>query len=344
MSCSKDNKCSVKGKIKCVYQPNVVLSKSCKRNDQVYKVVASENISPDFVRCTTGGNVYVSEKFDGTCCLINEYHGRPWLWARHDIKPNKPADKRFKAYQHKKNEYILSNENDQKYPEFEWDVENDFKEAPDDWIPASGLEKAVPDDIGHMVGWVPVDPSLRQHLWHLSAVHFNDAIGLFLKDSKNVNEPMNIQVDKLENYYGKTFELIGSNVNGNPYRLGCKKSPIHVLVQHGEFSVSEFPILENSLSHSNLVEWFNENTNGNLEGIVWHTVDGKMFKLHRHHLDLKWPVDNLRIFSRAVTIDMSKYEGMGGNRNTLLEKLKLLDRKLFDLITEISIEEIKNGQ
>lgn len=339
MSTSNDYKCSVKGKIKCVFQSKVILSKSGKRNDQLYKVVASENLSPDFLNSSKSDNINITEKFDGTCCLIAEYHGRPWLWARHDIKPNKPADKRFKAYQQSKNEYMLSNDNDQKYPDFKWDVENDFKEAPDDWIPASGLDKAVPDDIGHMVGWVPVDPSLRQHLWHLSTVHFNDGVGLFLKDSKDNNEPMRIEVDRLENYYGKTFELIGSNVNGNPYKLGTKKDPIHVLIQHGGFTMKDFPdVLENNVTHDGLVEWFNNKSDGNIEGIVWHHVDhGKMFKLHRHHLDLKWPVDNLRLFSKQVTIDMEKYECIGSSKNRLFEKLKYYHGSVVDSITELSV-------
>jgi len=179
---TREQKCHVKGKIKCVFQPKVIVSKSGKRNDQMYKVVASENLSTDFVRYVQEKNLVVSEKFDGTCCFIGEFRGRPWLWARHDIKPTKSAEKRFKSYQHMKNEHLVANVNEEKLPDFVWDVENDFKEPPDEWVPASGLdrEEALPDDIGHIVGWVPVDPSLRQHLWHLSAVNLNEGIGLFL--------------------------------------------------------------------------------------------------------------------------------------------------------------------
>ena len=326
-----------------MYQPKVVSCKSRKHNDQMYKVVASEEISNDFIRYIKEGNLNVSEKFDGTCCLVAEFHGRPWLWARHDIKPNKQADKRFKAYQHSKNEHILSG-SDEQLPNFVWDRHNDFKEAPEDWIAASGVDKeeVLPDDIGHMVGWVPVDPSLRQHLWHLSAVNFNDGVALFLNDSI-LDGPIKIQVCKLEKYKGKTFELIGTHVNGNPYKLGCKKNPIHVLVQHGEFTIKEFPDFESGLTHYNLINWFNKQFDGHVEGIVWHAHDGQMFKLHRHHLDLKWPIENLRLSSRVINIDMSKYEANGYNHNTLFEKLKTIDGKTFANSSELSNENFEKS-
>ena len=345
----QDEKCSVKGKIKCIFQPRVVQSTSGKRNDQMYKVVASEQISPDF-ECYMNNEeekcgVYASEKLDGTCCYIREFHGRPWLWARHDIKANKPAEKRFKAYQHAKNEHAVTNQgDDEKFPPFEWDMENDFKEAPDDWIAASGAsrEDATPDDIGHIVGWVPVDPSLRQHLWHLSAVNLNDGTGLFLYDGCRKQEgnstgaSMELQVDDLQKHCGKTFELIGTHVNANPYKLGCKKSPIHMLVQHGEFKMA-FPMTSEKWSHESLKAWFDGEVDGMVEGVVWHAQDGKMFKLHRHHLDLKWPLNDLRMLSRSLRVDLHRYEGSVACRpNALFEKLKTVDGKSFDNIDSLS--------
>ena len=74
----------------------------------------------------------------------------------------------------------------------------------------------VPDDIGHLVGWVPVDPSLRMHVWHLSVVDLNRGEGLFLSEEQP-GGPMKIHRVKLEDLLGKTFELIGTNVNANPY-------------------------------------------------------------------------------------------------------------------------------
>ena len=83
-------------------------------------------------------------------------------------------------------------------------------------------EKAIPDDIGHLVGWVPIDPSLRTHLWHLSVVDLKRGEGLFLKDKPKGK--LQISIEKLENFLGKTFELIGTNVNANPYG-----KPFHIM-------------------------------------------------------------------------------------------------------------------
>jgi len=333
-----EQKCPVKGKIKCVFRPKVIASKSGKRNDQTYKVVASENLSTDFLQYVQEKNLVVTEKFDGTCCFIGHFHGRPWLWARHDIKPIKSAEKRFKAYQHSKNEHLVAHGGEEKFPDFVWDVECDFKEPPDEWVPASGVDRkdALPDDIGHIVGWVPVDPSLRQHLWHLSSVNLNEGVGLFLYDKNGSQGPALIEIDRLEKHCGKTFELIGTHVNGNPYKLGCKKNPIHLLVQHGEFLVDSFPIMENDTSHTKLETWFMEEKSGHLEGLVWHANDGQMFKLHRHHLNLKWPLDDLRIFNRSIFIDLHQYEANSHHRNVLFEKLKTIDGMTFDGIESLS--------
>lgn len=72
------------------------------------------------------------------------FQGKPWLWARHDVKPTKAADRRFKAYQHKKNEKLVNGDvtNDENLV-FEWDAQNDFKEKPENWKPASGSDLGV---------------------------------------------------------------------------------------------------------------------------------------------------------------------------------------------------------
>lgn len=59
--------------------------------------------------------------------------------------------------------------------------------------------------------------------------------------------------------------------------LGNKKEPFHVLVRHGEIPVKSFPPLENGWNHELLREWFL--TDEQMEGVVWHCADGKMFKV-----------------------------------------------------------------
>merc|ERR1712080_322463 len=107
-------------------------------------------------------------------------------------------------------------------------------------------------------------------------------------------------------------------------------------VQHGEFMVDTFPSFEKGLTHTDLMTWFDEQSDGHVEGIVWHAEDGKMFKLHRQHLGLKWPIDGLRIFSHPVSIDMHEYEVNGHNHNSLFEKLKTVDGKTFKNIAELT--------
>ena len=75
-------------------------------------------------------------KIDGTSCLIDTYNGRPWLWARHDVKPNKEGDKKFKEWKQSQQEQEISNNKDLASV---LDVHVDFKNFPEDWKSATGM-------------------------------------------------------------------------------------------------------------------------------------------------------------------------------------------------------------
>ena len=78
------------------------------------------------------------------------------------------------------------------------------------------VSSICPTDNGHLVGWVPVDPSARTHIWHLSAVDL--ICGRFVcLNEKAGDESLVARIEYLDDYLGKTFELIGTKVNGNPY-------------------------------------------------------------------------------------------------------------------------------
>ena len=95
-----------------------------------------------------------------------------------------------------------------------------------------------------------------------------------------------LTLEPLGNYVGKTLELIGTHVNANPYGIGCKKLPLHVLVVHGSIPFTERP----PLGFTELAEFVsNVDKQGGIEGIVWHCRDKSLYKLHCHHLNLKWP-------------------------------------------------------
>ena len=101
---------NVQQKIHCVFDSVVIEEPTSKRTHQPYKVLAGDTIRKEAIDCDIH-NACATEKIDGTCTLIEMWNGRPWLWARHDRKPHKIADKRFKKYQaaHRQvlNEYEL---------------------------------------------------------------------------------------------------------------------------------------------------------------------------------------------------------------------------------------------
>ena len=61
--------------------------------------------------------------------------------------------------------------------------------------------------------------------------------------------------------------------------MGYKQNPIHLLVRHGEFKLERLPLMENEWTHDRLKTFFNSNSEGLLEGIVWHSENGSMFKV-----------------------------------------------------------------
>ncbi|CAH1793714.1 unnamed protein product [Owenia fusiformis] len=293
---------SVQQKMPCLYQTVVIEEESSKRSWQPYRVVASENIRQaaldSNISSATG-----SEKFDGTCVYVHEFHEKPWLWARHDSKPNKAADKRFKKFQASHRSWMLHGKPEAE-PTFKWNIDKDFKEIPKDWIPAEGVRvlngRAQPDDNGHIPGWVPIDPTLRTHLWHLSVVDLEKGLCITLQSK---DDHFEITFKWLSDFLGQTLELIGTNVNANPYGLGSKEKPIHVLVPHGAIGFSIPPPQD----YSTLKEWFVNDPEGQVEGVVWLCTNGNMFKVHRHHLDLKWPIEKL-CFNNTRVLISTKFE------------------------------------
>lgn len=248
--------CNVSDKMPCIFETRVDEGvESSKRAGQNYRVVAcADNVRPDAAKVLE--SCVATEKIDGTCCIVKMFDGKPWLWARHDLRPKKSAAKRPIA-------------------------EKDYKEPPPNWTPA---RSKIPGENGHIFGWVPVDPTARTHCWHLAAVDLNASTArVFGSDARVTDVPL-IDLNEC------TMELIGTNVNGNPYKLGSKNEPVHFLVRHGSIEVEHLSFPEG------IREWF-ETEEGQVEGIVWHCrADGRtMYKLHRHHLGLPWPVERPKL-------------------------------------------------
>jgi len=286
--------CSVRDKISCVFETTVVPgTASKKRPDQTFQVVAAAGrLRPDAAFIFNGeSSAHPTEKLDGTCAAVLKWNGRPWLWARHDRKPNKTAEKRFRAFTSERQCRSAGVDEDA----FVWNVETDFKVVPPGWTAAgSGL----PDAGGHIPGWVPIDTQSRMHCWHLSAVDLEEpAVALVLQPQSN-SSGLEITLWPLAELDGCTMELIGTNVNANPYHLGSRQYPIHFLVRHGIMQ-----ICDELHTPECLLDWFDTEV-GAVEGIVWHCADESLFKLHRHHLGLKWPIELPHLITLPVVVNL----------------------------------------
>lgn len=297
---------SVQQKISCIFETAVLDEQSSKRESQQYKVVATDVIKQSAI----DGDVHsarVTEKLDGTCCYISKFEDKPWLWARYDRKLTKGAEKRFRKFQSQQQKLTRGEGSRNGQEKFEWDLQKDFKDTPPYWIPASGVKimdgSPLADDIGHTPGWVPISPASRQYCWHLSAVDLQNGLALVLREAPGT-DCLLLEAKPLSDLEGHTAELIGTNINGNPYGIGSKKNPCHMLVVHGSISIRNPPKIDSKT----LKEWFQ--TNGNVEGIVWHCENKSLFKLHRNHIGLPWPVKEPALSDRRVEIlvDIGPYE------------------------------------
>ncbi|XP_025737026.1 RNA ligase 1 isoform X2 [Callorhinus ursinus] len=285
---------SVQRKMPCVFVTEVKEEPSTKREHQPFKVLATETLSHKAL----DADIYSAlptEKVDGTCCYITTYKGQPYLWARLDRKPNKLAEKKFKNY-------LQSKQNSK---EFFWNVEEDFKPVPECWIPAKEIEQLngnpMPDENGHIPGWVPVEKHNKQYCWHSSVVNYEFEVALILQQHPDDPGLLEISAVPLSDLLEQTLELIGTNINGNPYGLGSKKYPLHLLIPHGAFQIRNLP----TLKHNDLLSWFEGCREGKIEGIVWHCNDGCLIKVHRHHLGLCWPIPDTYMNSKPVIINMN---------------------------------------
>ncbi|KAK3727699.1 hypothetical protein RRG08_032656 [Elysia crispata] len=310
----------VQQKIPCVYAIGVTDESSEKRKQQTYKVTAT--------RCLHSkaqfeiASAIPTEKLDGTCCLVELFEGQPWLWARHDRKPSKAGERKFAQYK--------KNFKGKEVPDFSWNPEKDFKEVPPNWVPANRLEVVdgvvMPDKLGHTPGWVPVGLESRQHCWHLSAVSIEDGLALVLRESKDHIGELVLKAQPLSDLVGQTCELVGSNINGNPYGLGNKKNPMHFLVPHGSMSIA----CPSPDDQEALLTWLNGETSvSGVEGIVWHCTNGELYKLHRHHLNLSWPIKDPRLSQQPVRVEV---ELTDTSRNKANEDSA---RQLDDLFTAL---------
>lgn len=215
------------------------------------KYLATNKIYPELLDKLKNGIKYrPTGKIDGTCCNIKD--GR--IWKRRDLKSE--------------------------------------REKPHDWI----MTGKQPDNTtGHLIGIMPLD---KGDVWHLDC---------YVKKSENtktktyiMEKIMILDLNKegngleykeidTESLNGCSVEIMGPKFQKNPHKL-----KMHCVMKHGIITLNDFPDLTHYIDNSSdilndIKNWFTNSQQGPyLEGVVLHLDDGSMFKLHRHHLDMKW--------------------------------------------------------
>lgn len=91
----------------------------------------------------------------------------------------------------------------------------------------------------HNQGWVPVEKDNKQYCWHSSVLDYQQGAALVLRPSVDDQDGLELAAVPLAELLEETLELIGTNVNGNPYGEGgrrgrglidCKQSSERVLL------------------------------------------------------------------------------------------------------------------
>ena len=149
--------------------------------------------------------------------------------------------------------------------------------------------KAVNGRENTHIGWVPVLEK-SAYPWHHSTFHAESARGLVLLPVDE--QTCELTTKPLESLLNQTVELIGTKINGNPYKLGDLKTPFHVLVPHGAFPVKNLP---GECTFEEMRTWMETQ---HIEGIVWNG----QYKLTRRHLNLKWPLKSTSLMRRSITV------------------------------------------
>lgn len=299
--------CTVRSKIKCIFEIDVNFEKSAelKLSKKYFYVSASETFRNEFLLKKKEGCL-PTEKIDGTSTIIKKYNDKAWLWVRRDRKLKKQAAAKK-----------IENEET-----FVFDIDN-YKIVPEDWIAGESYiddktGQLVPDKQGEIMGWIPLD-SDKMHKWHAETVDYDNNRILVLNVLKENDElTFELNLDLLSDHEGQSFELIGTNINGNPYKIGTKKCPIHFLILHGCIPVCNF--LKGDFNYESITNWFvnEEENNRGMEGIVWHCSDGDMFKLTMPHLKLKWPTENTKLNTRPILINITNTDTSNKYINRLL--------------------------
>eukprot|EP00996_Jenningsia_fusiforme_P002255 NODE_3091_length_1052_cov_24.282154_g2839_i0.p1 GENE.NODE_3091_length_1052_cov_24.282154_g2839_i0~~NODE_3091_length_1052_cov_24.282154_g2839_i0.p1 ORF type:complete len:293 (+),score=54.45 NODE_3091_length_1052_cov_24.282154_g2839_i0:96-881(+) len=247
---------AVTDKIPCIYEIEVTPAASKKHAGQNFSTIATGRLAAGCAAIVADG--VATEKIDGTCCMVR--NGQ--LCRRHDRKLSKQGEAN-----------LLKLPSDAEFADISWQP-GDWKDVPATWT------TDFPCPTGrHWIGWVPVT---AEDKWHATALSPDGLAANLVVPKEGGGGGFEVRSEPLAAHEGESFELIGSKVQSNPYRL---PGTAHLLVRHGSLAFAEKP----PTTLAELVKWFENDPNGAVEGIVWHSPHG-MAKIHRHHLGLPWPL------------------------------------------------------
>lgn len=150
------------------------------------------------------------------------------------------------------------------------DIKKTILNAPVDWFPTSGTE---PDKGGHIIGFRSLDTK-KGDKWHLMALDKDDNSKARFLEYNSKNKTFYYITRSIEDFNGKTVELLGPHVNGNKHKLD-----LHAYIIHGSVEV-DAPWK----THSEFKSWL-DNEGIIYEGIVIHDIgNNSLYKCHRGHL------------------------------------------------------------
>lgn len=203
-----------------------------------------------------GGKYKATAKVDGTCTLVKNNA----LWKRRDVKAG--------------------------------------RDVPATWVQTGGLDNTdKTENGGHLIGFMSLEKGDK---WYLDC-HVKTETGYdmtkvhILAPSTEENRLVYREID-ISELEGHTVEVLGPKFQNNPQKL-----TMHCVIRHGDIVLKDFPTLEKYVSDeifdsdplTDIKKWFAESPQAPfIEGVVIHFESGKLFKIHRHHLDMDWVANN----------------------------------------------------
>mmetsp|Transcript_2570 Transcript_2570/g.9813 ORF Transcript_2570/g.9813 Transcript_2570/m.9813 type:complete len:323 (-) Transcript_2570:200-1168(-) len=292
----------VQNKLPCIYKTQRVPLPSKNKNTtpQKFKIVATPILNESFGRLIADRVPFtISEKVDGTSCFV--HHSQ--LHKRRDLKLTREGTRLVDAH-------FAQQEHTTKPEPIKINLHKHFQPLPNGWIMAKGaranfdVHQNMIKNERHCIGWMPVQRTLSDDKWHCQPLDWDNQTARLVvptletttAHNNNARTSLSFQFKQvpLSDLEGKSLELIGPKIQRNVYAF--PKKATHAFVVHGSIPILNTPTtqthsadqIKEFFSHDKLRQFLQENPA--MEGLVVHFKEGQLFKVHRNHLDLAWPL------------------------------------------------------